>query len=261
MRENTAPTSFFQFHQPFLGQTLDAPYGIEFLFSSYNLKDRIVIHFAGAVIIPSRLTVNDLQQSERFLLLDTLSHHDLLPFLVQYGLKQVNPVTVSFYIGLALYLGVTLSVGIRMGYNAFSWIIQVLWATVAWLVLIPFHEGIHGLVYWALGARDIRVGVSLREGVVYAIAHGFVVNRREFIGLALAPTVLINGGLAVLAWCAEPLRFFALALSVLHFSSAGGDWALLSYLWVKRAHPVFTYDDADRKMSYFYAMKKEGCLQ
>lgn len=168
--------------------------------------------------------------------------------------------TVSFYIGLALYLGVTLTTGMRAGLHASSWGTQVLWAVVAWLVVVPLHEGIHALVYRVLGARDIRVGVSLREGVVYAIAHGFVVGRGEFIGLALAPTVLINGGLAVLAWYAEPLRFFALALSLLHFSSAGGDWALLSYLWVRRACPVFTYDDANRKMSYFFA-EKEGCPQ
>lgn len=168
--------------------------------------------------------------------------------------------TVSFYVGLALYLGVTFTAGILARLHTFSWITQVLWAVVAWLVLIPFHEGIHLLVYWILGARDIRVGVSLREGVVYAIAHGFVVSRGEFIGLALAPTVLINGGLAVLAWYAEPLRFFALALSLLHFSSAGGDWALLSYIWVNRARPVLTYDDADRKMSYFFA-EKEGSVQ
>lgn len=212
------------------------------------------------MIIPSRLTVDDLQQAERFILLDTLSHHDLLPFLVRYALKQVNPVTASFYLGLAGYLGVTLMAGIQAGLQAFSWVTQVLWAVAAWLVLIPLHEGVHALVYWILGARDIRVGVSLREGVVYAIAHGFVVSRGEFIGLALAPTVLINGGLAVLAGYAEPLRFFALALSLLHFSSAGGDWALLSYLWVKRARPVFTYDDANQKMSFFFA-EKEGYLQ
>lgn len=214
----------------------------------------------GVVIIPSRLTVDDLQQSERFLLMDTLSHHDLVPFLVRYALRQVNLVTVSFYAGLALYLGATLAVGSQAGLQAFSWVTQVLWAVAAWLVLIPLHEGIHALVYWVLGARDIRVRVSLREGVVYAIAHAFVVNRGELIVLALAPTVLINGGLAVLAWYVQPLRFFALALSLLHFSSAGGDWALLSYLWVKRARPVFTFDDANRRMSYFFA-EKEGCPQ
>lgn len=199
-----------------------------------------------------RLSVDDLLDSSRFQLLDTLHHLDLAPFLVAYYLKRSNRVVASHYVGMALFLCGAIWAGVAAGMSASAWWVQSGGVVLAWLVLIPIHEGLHALVYRLLGARDIRFGFSLRNLYAYAIAHRFVVDRREFTWLALAPTLAINGGLLILTGLSEPLRFFALALSLLHFSSAAGDWAMLSYLWEKRAHPVFTYDDAATQSSFFY---------
>jgi hypothetical protein len=153
---------------------------------------------------------------------------------------------------MSLFLVGALWAGVTARLDAPAWWVQSGAVVLAWLVLIPVHEGVHALVYWLMGARDIRFGFSLRNLYAYAIAHRFVVDRREFIWLALAPTLVINGGLLILAGFSEPLRFFALALSLLHFSSAAGDWAMLSYLWEQRAYAVFTYDDAATQSSFFY---------
>lgn len=198
-----------------------------------------------------RPSVSDLQDNPAFTRLVEIGHNDLIPFVQQYYFR-LNPVTILHYaVSLASLAAWILSVSQadRLGLFFTSLGLGIL----AFLPVLPLHEAIHGLVYWLLGARDIRFGFSLRKLYIYAVAHEFVTQRDEFIILALAPFALINAALLGLAVISSPLRPFALALLLSHISGTSGDFALLSYLWEQRGQKLYTYDDADHQVSYFYA--------
>ena len=202
-----------------------------------------------------RITTADLHANPSFRELLRMAHSEALPFVREYYLMRRNWV---IWINYLLNLGClvwTLAAGVWQGASTGTWLTTLGLSILAWLVLIPLHEAIHGLVYWLLGARSIHFGGSLRLMYFYAVAHDFVINGRELVWLALAPFLVINGGLLALALLNPPLRLFALVLSLLHLSAVGGDWAMLGYLWEQRGGEIYTYDDIHEKMSYFYQQK------
>ena len=199
-----------------------------------------------------RLTPADLQDEQRFHCLDVLEHQNLMPFLQKYYLNLRNPLIQLHFLILVVYLLAAIFAIPAVVAAGQSWVLQAGLAALLFLVLIPIHEAIHGLAYRLYGARDVRFSLSLRQFYAYAIANNFVVNRVEFVWIALAPSLVINGLLLLVALAWPPARFFALALSVAHYGGTGGDWAMLAYLWDHRARPIFTYDDAEHRLSYFY---------
>jgi hypothetical protein len=193
-----------------------------------------------------------LQDSSRFRLLERLEFSQLLPFVAEYYLHRRSWVVLVNYLLNLANIAAVLWLGIRLGLDFKAWMLQLGWVVIVMLPLIPAHELLHALVYRIFGARDVRFGLLWRQGAAYAIAHHFVIGARAFIWVALAPFLVINGACLLLAIFAPNLRFFALLLSLAHLSAVGGDWAMLSFLWEHRAAPVYTYDDADHKVTYFY---------
>lgn len=198
--------------------------------------------------------ITELADAERFQLLEELHFDEILPFVSDYYTKHRSWITwlhYAFSIGLA---SAWLVVGFQQRLDPIGWLAGAGAAVLAFFILIiPLHEWIHGLVYQALGAPDVRYGFLLRQMAAYAIAHHFVANRRQFAWVALAPFVLINLALAIAALFLPGLRFTLLALILAHTGGAAGDFAFLNYLWLKRHQELYTFDDAGLRTSYFYA--------
>lgn len=199
---------------------------------------------------PPALT--SLKDPAHFRLLLEVRHTDLLSFVQEYYLAQRSPLVWAHYLLSLFATGALLWSGVVSGAGPGDWWKAIGWASLAFLALIPIHEAIHALVYWLLGARDIRFGASLRMLAVYAVAHNFVVGPRAFAILALAPFLAINGFFALLAILNPGLRLFSLVVSLLHLSAVSGDWALLNFYWTHPGAAVYTYDDADAGVSFFY---------
>jgi len=199
-----------------------------------------------------RLTPADLQEDLRFRLLDVLEHHNLMPFLQRYYFNLRSPVILLHFLILAAYLLACWLTAVPLAAAGKPWVAQAGLAGLFFLALVPVHEVIHMLAYRLYGARDVRFSVSLHQLYAYAIADGFVIARAEFVWVALAPFLAINAILLIIAVLSPGVRFFALALSAAHYSGTSGDWALLAYVWEHRARPLYTYDDAARRSSYFY---------
>ena len=200
----------------------------------------------------SHLSPSELSDPARFRLLLTIQHASILPFVQEYYLVRRNWVVWSHYLLSVLCFAAVFWEGIASRASSAAWFKALGLAALGFILLIPLHEGIHGLVYRAQGARDVRFGGSLRIMAFYAVAHDFVVGPSEFAWLALAPFLVINGALLGLVLFSPGLRLTALVLSLLHLSAVSGDWAMLSFLWEHRGAAVYTYDDADRRISYFY---------
>lgn len=202
-----------------------------------------------------RLSPFELQNNGRFQQLLSMRHTDILLFVGEYYLRRRNwLIWLNYLLNLGCLFW-TLAVGVLQGTSTASWLIQLGLALLVWVLLIPLHEAIHAAVYWLMGSRDIHFGGSLRLMYFYAVAHNFVINGRELVWLALAPFLVINGCLLVLALFSPEQRLFALILSLLHLSAVGGDWAMLGYLWEHRGEEIYTYDDVEAHMSYFYQQR------
>lgn len=146
--------------------------------------------------------------------------------------------------------------GIQQKLAFSAWIQNFGYAVICFVALVPIHEALHGAVYKAFGASDVRYNISLRQFYAYAIAHHFVADRREFTWVALTPFVVINSLLILAAAFWSPAQFFLLGVLLVHTAGTSGDFAMLNYLWLNRHQEVFTYDDAISHTSYIYARYK-----
>ncbi len=94
---------------------------------------------------------------------------------------------------------------------------------VVLLVVLPLHEGLHGLAIRRAGHRP-RYGLLLSKGALYATADNALFPRNVFISIALAPLVGITLlGLALTLALPDSLGYYAGLAVVLNAGAAIGD--------------------------------------
>jgi hypothetical protein len=197
-------------------------------------------------------TPTDLQNENSFQVLLVLGHDDITPFVGEYYWKRRNWLILSHYLITLATLAAWVFIGVTQGSDLVRWLVVLGSAVLAFILLVPIHEAIHGIVYWLLGAKDIRFSVSLREFYAYAIANQFVADRRELTWIALAPFIILNTALIIASIIFPDYSFFLLGVLLIHVGGTSGDWAILNFFWVNRDKNVYTYDDADKRKSYFF---------
>ncbi len=122
------------------------------------------------------------------------------------------------------------------------------------LALVPVHEGLHLIPFVLAGARDIRFGADLKQGIIYVTAHRFVAGRNLFSLVALAPFILITITLIVCILFSPAWWKWVLSMTLfVHSTMCAGDSALMGFMGSFGKRRVFTWDDADLKVAYFYA--------
>lgn len=128
----------------------------------------------------------------------------------------------------------------------------VIGAIAGSILVIPVHELIHGLTYRILGARKIIFGADLKQFIFFVTANRHPVSGREVHLLALSPFVIIN-----LFTAATTITFFpqwALCAGIFllcHNIMCIGDFAISNFI-NKTSGRVYTYDEPENKMSYFF---------
>lgn len=206
----------------------------------------------------NRLSVDQLADASRFEEMVRLDLHTLVDFVTQYYYKRITPVVMAHYVFSFLTLAAWVASCWWGGLDFDQWAVSLGWGVLLFIILLPLHEAIHGLAYTAFGARDVRYGILPKHFVVYAVAHHFVADRREFTWVALAPFLVISAGLAVLALALPQFQQVLLAALMFHTSGTSGDFAMLNYLHVHKRRTLYTYDDADNKITYFHAALDKG---
>lgn len=124
-------------------------------------------------------------------------------------------------------------------------------------VLVVIHELIHAVTYYFLGKRQLKFGASLQKFIFYVHAHQQVVNRKEFMLVALAPFVLVHVltlPFVVLHW-QSPLSVFFTIVLLAHALFCAGDFAMISFSMTQYGKKWFTYDDSTNKTARFYIKK------
>lgn len=201
------------------------------------------------------LQVEDLQDQSRYRQISEISYNDLIPFIIDY-LKKPSGVTIFFWSLCLFFLGTAIRVRINFsGYFPGTAILchSALGLIVLPLLSIPIHELLHIIPYFFCGARKIRVGMDLKQYLFYVTAHRHVATPIQFRIVALIPFLVISSSLIILIYLSPGLWKWSLSLFLfVHTTMCAGDFALLNFYFLRRGRKIYTWDDADRKIAYFY---------
>ena len=210
-----------------------------------------------------RHTVEQIKKDPGFQLLDKLHYDDIVDFATEYVRKRTR--SMFFYLVLLIIFFILQWSAFLYGIivkdmNTISLLKQFLYGLIISLtIVIPFHELLHALGYFILGARKIRFGAVLKHFAFYAVADDFVAGRNAFIFLALSPFVIVSLlNLAGFIFVTGYASYTYVSVLFFHATMCAGDFALLSYFEFHRDKELYTFDDVGKKTSYFYFKKPEG---
>lgn len=199
--------------------------------------------------------VEDLEDNTRYRQLLKIEYNDLIIFVMEY-LRRKSWLMVSYWALCILFLGIAVLVRINIeGHYQFRFIFRhtLLGLVVFPVLIIALHELLHIIPYYLTGARNIRVGVDLKQYMFYVTAHRHVATEKQFRLVALTPFLVISIMLMFLVFYLPGLWKWSLSLLLfVHATMCAGDFALLNFYATHPGRKIFTWDDADEKTSYFY---------
>jgi len=207
------------------------------------------------------LQVEDLDDQTKYRQILTIPYKDLIQFVFE-NLKKKSGLTFFFWSVCLFSLGLTVFARIKIaGYFP---VIVIIWHSVLGLIIfpvicIPFHELIHIIPYYISGARNIRVGMDLKQYLFYVTAHRYVATPLQFITVAVTPFLFISVVFTFLVFILPGLWKWSLSLFLFaHTTMCAGDFALMNFYCLNRNKKIYTWDDADKKIAYFYEKIEEN---
>lgn len=202
-----------------------------------------------------RLKVEELDDPCRFRQILKVPYDELISFILDYVRRRTG-LMIFFWSVCIIFLGLALTVRINIsGYFQLKNIFfhTLLGVIIFPLLIIPVHELFHVIPFLFTGARKIRAGIDLKQFLFYVTAHRHVVNAREFRLVAYAPFIILNIFLLVLIFLLPGLWKWSFSLLLfVHTTMCAGDFALLNFFRINKKRKVYTWDDADEKIAYYY---------
>jgi Putative zincin peptidase len=203
---------------------------------------------------PEDLSING------YVLMDRMAYTELTLFVKTYLKKKTRSSILYRVIKIILYLLIFFFYAeyyISGNLKFFAFIHFLYGFPITLIILLPVHEYIHILAFKLLGAKQTSVSFNFNSLYFLAIADKFVLDRKEFLFVVLAPFITISLLLAILSFFV--VKFWIPAvLGALFFHTllCVADMALCSYLDLHKDKEVVTYDDKDNKAMYFYGKAK-----
>ncbi len=189
--------------------------------------------------------------------LDFVLHHkELIPFVKSY-IRKKNFFTYLYILSNLLSLTFLIFVtyllihnNICSGSDCFMWFG---FGCALPFLLIPIHEGLHGLAYKIVGAPKVDFAANWKELYFMAVADKFVISRNHFYFVALLPFLVISLAFILLTlFSTGGASIMYLTALLVHASMCAGDFGLMSYFIEKDDQEVVTYDDFENARTYFY---------
>ncbi len=209
------------------------------------------------------LSPETLHDDPRYELLLVIRHDELMPFLEEYLFSRHPVMRFFWFLNVSLLAALIIFAIVDTGKGIISWG-TLLWqfATGLFLLLtvgIVLHEAIHAMAYKLCGAPRVSFGVNWRWFYFYAIADRFVMGRRRFFFVALAPFVVITlTTLVALFNTGVETRWMLWSVLLFHTGACAGDIAILTfYLNYRRFPDLLTYDDRTEGKSYFFLKRSD----
>ena len=201
------------------------------------------------------LKVEDLEDQSRFRQILKIPYDDLVNFVLEY-IRRKSGLMVLFWGSCLVFLGIALFIRLNIGgyfplRNIFMH--TLLGLIVFPLISVPVHELLHIIPYYLTGARNIKIGMDLKQYMVYVTAHRHVASEGQFRVVALFPFLLISIILLYLILTLPGLWKWSLSLfTFVHATMCAGDFAMLNFYAVHPGKKIYTWDDFDEKTAYFY---------
>ena len=201
------------------------------------------------------LQVEDLEDQTRYRQILAIPYSELVTFVLDY-LRRKSGLMVFFWSVCIIFLGIALTVRINIaGYFPIKNIFlhSMLGLVIFPILCIPAHESLHIIPYYFTGARKIRIGMDLKQYMFYVTAHRHVATPIQFRFVALTPFIIISIFLIFLIFFLPGLWKWSVSLFLfVHTTMCAGDFAMLNFYWLNKKKKIYTWDDADQKMAYFY---------
>ena len=204
-----------------------------------------------------KYSVEELRNNDSFKLLHQIEYSDIISFVIR-NIRRINlPTTIYFASNLILLLLVISFILSNIVYGNISWgkfFLYILFGFFGGSILIvPIHELLHGLIYKLAGAKKIRFGVIWEYLAFYVAADDFVSGKITISFVAITPFLIITSGfLTAYYLCPDLIRISFLFAALMHSTMCIGDFAILSYFSHNKDKEIYTFDESDKKISYFY---------
>jgi len=201
------------------------------------------------------LRVEDLEDQSKYRQILKVPYEEMVTFVLDF-IRRRTGLMVFFWSACMVFLGIALFVRINIsGYFPFKNIFMhtLLGLIIIPLVYIPVHELLHIIPYYFTGARNIRIGMDLSQYMFYVTAHRYVANEKQFRFVALVPFILTSVVILFLVLYLPGLWKWSLSLFLfMHATMCAGDFAMLNFYSIHNGKKIYTWDDADEKVAYFY---------
>jgi len=204
-------------------------------------------------------TIEELQNNQEYKLVAELNHKQIKEFVMK-RLSSGGKIVQAFMIYqiLMILIGIfffTRSV-LLFFQNQSEAFFYVLGALVfCFSLLIIIHELLHGIALKLIGAKNINFGGYLKKFIFYAEADQFVLNKKQFTFIALAPLIAVKviTLAGILFFMESPWAYFSIIVMSAHSLFCAGDIGLLSIFYQDKDPAIFTYDVKEEKTSYYYS--------
>ena len=125
-------------------------------------------------------------------------------------------------------------------------------------ILIVIHELIHGIALKLAGAKKVTYGGYLKKFIFYAEADQFVLNRKQFAFVALAPLFVVKliTLVGIIFLFNQPIFYFLIFVMSAHSLFCAGDIGLLSIFYKHKNSEIYTFDVKEEKTSYYFIKNK-----
>lgn len=199
--------------------------------------------------------MEDLDDQTKFRPILVVPYNDLITFIFEY-LKKNTRLMVFFWSVCLIFLLFAVSIrfnisGYFSGLNIFYH--SILGLIVFPIICIPMHELLHIIPYYFSGARNIRIGMDLKQYLFYVTAHRYVASPVQFKIVAIIPFITISIVTVFLVLLLPGLWKWSLSLFLfVHTTMCAGDFALLNFYFLNHEKKIYTWDDANLKIAYFY---------
>lgn len=201
------------------------------------------------------LQVEDLDDQTKYRQILAVPYNDLINFVLDY-IRRKSGLMVFFWSACLIFLGIAIKV--RINISGYFPITDILFHSALGLIIfpllcIPVHELLHIIPYYISGAKRIRIGMDLKQYLFFVTAHRHVATPLHFKIVAIMPFLIISVASTLLVFLLPGLWKWSLSLFLfVHTTMCAGDFALLNFYWLNKKKKIFTWDDADKKMAYFY---------
>jgi hypothetical protein len=147
-------------------------------------------------------SLEDINDQAKFRLFLTIPYTNLIQFVFEY-LKKKSFLMFLYWFLCLVFLCLAVFIRIKIAGNfPFTHILfhSAIGMIILPIICIPVHELLHIVPYYVSGAKNIRIGMDLKQYLFYVTADKYVATPIQFMIVAWTPFFIISTGLMLLIY-------------------------------------------------------------